>query len=116
MLNKQSDLDSRYPPSLNSLKGRRDKSNVTWFLKSKKEQKFSNARNCKLSLSILDNRKWRTFHLKEEKGKFSRDRFRFFYAFATVDVLPANNNDKNLDKNRTVQFAWLLNRCLILGK
>lgn len=33
------------------------------------------------------------------------DRFRFFYAFATVDVLPANNNDKNLDENRTVQFA-----------
>lgn len=44
------------------------------------------------------------------------ERFRFFYAFATVDVLPANNNDKNLDENRTVQFAWLLNRCLILGK
>ena len=33
------------------------------------------------------------------------DRFRFFYAIATVDVLQANNNDNNLDENRTVQFA-----------
>ena len=60
MLNKQSDLDSRYPPSLNSLKGRRDKSNVTWFLKSKKEEKNFQCKKFPLSLSIL------------EKGKFSR--------------------------------------------
>ena len=33
------------------------------------------------------------------------DRFRFFCAIATVDVLQANNNDNNLDENRTVQFA-----------
>ena len=34
------------------------------------------------------------------------DHFRFFFdAVATVDVLPANNNDKNLDENRTVHFA-----------
>ena len=42
--------------------------------------------------------------------------FDFFDAVATVDVPPANNNDKNLDENRTVHFAWLLNPCLILGK
>lgn len=42
---------------------------------------------------------------RQQKMKGGSDRFRFFYAFATVDVLPANNNDKNLDENRTVQFA-----------
>ena len=57
------------------------------------------------------------FHLKEEKGKFSWVEViisAFFDAVATVDVLPANKNDKNLDENRTVNFARLLNRCLIL--
>ena len=32
------------------------------------------------------------------------DHFRSFDAVATVNVLPANNNDKNLDENRTVNL------------
>ena len=63
--------------------------------------------------------KMKEFSSQGEKGKFSWVEviiFAFFDAVATVDVLPANNNDKYLDENRTVHFARLLNRCLILGE
>ena len=32
----------------------------------------------------------------------------------SFDVLTANNNDENLVETRTIHFAWLLNRLLVL--
>ena len=49
-----------------------DKSNVTWFLRGGGGQTNENICHCKKSRSslfFLDNRKWRTFHLKDKQGR-----------------------------------------------
>ena len=67
------------------------------------------------SLFILDNRKRRTPYLKDDDGKLLVEVIIFTLdAVATVDVLKANNNDVNLINNRTVHFARLFNRRLVL--
>ena len=68
------------------------------------------------SLFILDNIKRRTFHLKDDNGKLWVEVIivTFLEEVATVDVLTANNNDVSLVKTRTVQFARLLNRRLLV--
>ena len=69
-------------------------------------------KNCKrkkslLSLFILDNRKLRPFHFKDDNVKIWVEVIivTFLYAVATVDVLMANSNDLNLAKTRYVRFA-----------
>ena len=45
------------------------KSNVTWVLRGETCKKIFQCNKSQLSLFILDNRKWRTFHLKDDNGK-----------------------------------------------
>ena len=52
---------SRYQPSLHLLKARRDRSDVTWFLRGQTSDKSANTRNRSHVYFILDNR---TFYLK----------------------------------------------------
>ena len=50
----------RYPPSLHAFKNWWDKSNVAWFLRRQISDKICQFKKSRLSLFILDNRKWRT--------------------------------------------------------
>jgi len=61
-----------------------------------------------LSLFILDNRKRRSFHLKDDNVKIWMEVIivTFLYVVATVDVLMANSNDVNLTKPRYAHFTW----------
>ena len=52
--------NSRYPPSLHAFKNWRDKSNVAWFLRRQISDTICQFKKSRLSLFILDNRKWRT--------------------------------------------------------
>ena len=52
--------NSRYPPSLRAFKNWWDKSNVAWFLRRQISDKICQLTKSRLSLFILDNRKWRT--------------------------------------------------------
>ena len=64
---------------------------------------------------ILDNRKWATFYIKEDEGKWVEVIIvTFLNAIATVDVLTASKNNINFVKTPTVHFALLLNRCFVL--
>ena len=107
---------SRCPPSLHALRDWWDKSNVTWFLRGQTSEKNCQWKKSRLSLFILDNRKWRPFHLKDDNVKIWVEVIivTFLYAVATVDVLMANSNDVNLAKTRYVRFARLWSRCLVL--
>ena len=69
-------------------------------------------RNCKCkkwlsSLFILDDKKYRTFHVKDDYGKLWLEMpvATFLNAAATVDVLAANNNDVISVETRAVHFA-----------
>ena len=83
MLNKQSDLDSRYPPSLNSLKGRREKVKKVMspgFSKAKKNKNFPMQ---EISIKFVYSRqqKMKDFSFQGRKGQIfagGSDRFRFF--------------------------------------
>ena len=56
-------------PSLRALEDSSDKSNVTRFLRGQTSEKYCQWKKLRLSLFILDNRKWRHFHLvKREFG------------------------------------------------
>ena len=100
---------SRYPPSIHALKDWWDKSNVTWFLRGLKSEKIWQFKKLQSSLFILGNRKWRTFHLKDDNGKLWVEVIivTFLDVSATVDVLTARNNDLKLPETRTVRFARL---------
>ena len=103
-------------PSLHTLKDWWDKSNVTWFLRGQTSEKNCQWKKSRLSLFILDNRKWRPFHLKNDNVEIWVEVIivTFFYAVATVDVLMSNSNDVNLAKTRYVRFEWLWNCRLVL--
>ena len=105
---------SRCPPSLHALRDWWHKSNVMGFLRGQ----TSNCqwKKSRLSLFILDNGKWRPFHLRDDNVKTWVEVIivTFLYAVATVDVLMADSNDVNLAKTRYVRFAWLWSRCLVL--
>ena len=53
-------------PPLHTLKDWWDKSNVTWSLRGQASEKNCQWKKSRLSLFILDNRKWRPFHLKND--------------------------------------------------
>ena len=65
-----------------------DKSNVTWFLRGQTSEEKSQCKKSRSSLFILDNKKWRTFHLKDDNGKLWVEVIivTSFDAIATVDV------------------------------
>ena len=63
------DLIIRYLTSLHAFKDWWDKSNVTWFLRGQTSEKNWHWKKSRLSLFILDNRKWRPFHLKYDNVK-----------------------------------------------
>ena len=102
-------------PSLHTLKDWWDKSNVTWSLRGQTSETNCQWKKSRLSLFILNNRKWRPFHLKNDNVKIWVEVIivTFFYAVATVDVLMSNSNDVNLVKTRYVRFKWLWNRRLV---
>ena len=91
---------SRYPPSLHALKDWWDKSDVTCFLKGQTADKICQCKKSPSSLFILNNRKWRTFYLKDDNGKLWVKVIivTFLDAVTTVDVLTASYNDVNLSK------------------
>ena len=68
-------------------------------------------RNCKCkkwlsSLFILDDKKYRTFHVKDDNSKWLKMHVAtFLNAAATADVLAANNNDLISVDTRAVHFA-----------
>ena len=49
-----------YPPSLHAFKNWWDKRNVAWFLRRQISDKICQFKKSRLSLFILDNRKWRS--------------------------------------------------------
>ena len=57
---------SLYPLSLHVLEDLWDKSSVMPFLWGQTSAKIWQCKTSQLSLFALDNRKWRTFHLKDE--------------------------------------------------
>ena len=85
------------PPSLHTLKDWWENSNVTWFLRGQTNDKSCKCKKSPSSLFTLDNRKWRTFHNKDDNGKLwvAVIIVTTLDAVVTVDVLPANNNDVN---------------------
>ena len=109
-------LYSRCPPSLHALKDWWDKSNVTWFFRGQTSENNCQWKKSRLSLFILDNRKWRPFHLKDDNVKIwvEVSIVTSLCAVAIVDVLMANSNDVNRAKTRYVGFAWPWNRRLVL--
>ena len=90
--------------------------NITWFLRRQTSGKKCQWKKSRLSLFILDNRKWRPFHLKDDNVKIWVEVIivTFLYPVATLDVLMANSNDVNLAKTRYVHFAWSWNRRPVL--
>ena len=58
---------------------------------------------------VLDNKKRRHFHLKDDNVKIWVEVIivSFLHAVATVDVFMANSNDANLAKTRQVRF-WVM--------
>ena len=89
---------SRYQRSLHAHKDWWDKCNVTWFLRAQTSNKICQYKKSRLCLLILDNRKRRTFYLKDNNGKLWVDVIVviFFNAVGTVDVLTASNDDVKL--------------------
>ena len=85
---------SRYQLSLHAHKDWWDKCNVTWFFRAQTSNKICQYKKSHLHLFILDNRKRRTFYLKDNNGKSWVDVIVviFFIAVGTVDVLTASNN------------------------
>ena len=57
---------SWYPLSLHALKDLCDESNVTSFLRGQTSAKIWQCKTLWSSLFTLDNRKWKTFHLKDD--------------------------------------------------
>ena len=59
------------------------------------------------SLFILDNRKLKTFYIKDDSAKLWVEVIivTFFNAVATVDALTASNNDANFVETQTIHFA-----------
>ena len=57
---------------------------------------------------ILDNKKWRRFHFKDDDVKMWVEVIivTFLYSLATVDILMSNSDDVNLAH---VHFEWLWN-------
>ena len=98
---------SRYQRSLHAHKDWWDKCNVTWFLRAQTSNKICQYKKSRLCLLILDNRKRRTFYLKDNNGKLWVDVIVviFFNAVGTVDVLTASNDDVKLVETWTVYFA-----------
>ena len=86
-----------------------DKSSFTWFFRGQSSNKSCQCKRSRLSLFILDNKKWRIFNLKNDNGKLWAEVIivSFLDAIATVDVLTATNTDVKLVDTRTVQFARL---------
>ena len=106
---------SRCPTSLHALNDRRDKSDVTCFLRGQTTDKFFQYKKSGWSLFILDNRKRTSFYVKDNNGKLKvEDHFTCLDAVATADVLTASNNDLNFVQIQTVHFARLLNRRFFL--
>ena len=70
-------------------------------------KKIANGKKSRLSLFILDKRKLRSFHLKDDNVKIwvAVIIVTLQYAVATVDVLMANSNNVNLAKTRYVHFV-----------
>ena len=91
---------SRYQLFLHAHKDWWDKCNVTWFLRAQTSDKICQYKKSRLCLFILDNRKRRTFYLKDNNGKLWVDAIVviFFIAVGTVDILTAGNNDVKLVK------------------
>ena len=90
---------SRYPQLYTHLRDWWDKNKVTRFLRGQTSEKNCQSKKLRSSLYILDNIKWRTFHLKDGNGKlWELIIVTFLDAVATVDVLAANNNDVVLSK------------------
>ena len=86
-----------------------DKSNVTWLLMGQTSDKIRQLiQESRSSLFIKDNRKWRTFHLKDDTS----DKLRleviivtFLNEIATVAVLTESNVYVKLDKTRSVYIC-----------
>ena len=57
---------SWYPLSLHVLKDLWDNSSVTWFLRGQTSAKICQSMKSWSRLFTLENRKWKTFHLKDE--------------------------------------------------
>ena len=91
-----------------------------WFLKGQTSDKTRQYRRhieeLRVDLFIVDNRKWTTCYLKNDRGKLWMKWlfFPFLDAVATIDVPTASNNDVNLVETRTEHFAWPLNRRFVL--
>ena len=45
-----------------------DKNDVTWFLRGQRSEQICQSKLRNLSLFFLDNKKWRTFHLKDRRA------------------------------------------------
>ena len=105
-----------YPTSLHALRTDGIKSMLRGFSGGKQLKKNCQWKKSRLSLFILDNRKWKPFHLKGDDVKIWVEVFivPFLCAMATVDVFMVKSNDVNLAKTRYVHFAWLWNRRLVL--
>ena len=84
------------------------KSNVTWFLREQTSDKISQYNKSPPSLIILEDKKWRTFYIKDDNGKLWVEVIivAFLDAVGTVDVLtPAIKNDVKHVEARTVHFS-----------
>ena len=77
-----------------------DKSNFLFYSGGKQVKKICECKKSWLSLSILNNRKLRTFHLKDDNGKLWVEVIivTLLDAEATVNVLIANNDVNLLEK------------------
>ena len=69
-----------------------------WFLRKQTSEKHCQWKKLRLSLFILDNRKWRPFHLKDDNVKIWVEVIivTLQYAVATANIPMSNSNDVNL--------------------
>ena len=82
------------------------KGNVTWFLRGQTSDEISQYKKSPPSLIILEDKKWRTFYIKDNNGKWVEVIIvTFLDAVATVDVLTASKNDVTHVETRTVHFS-----------
>ena len=82
-----------------------------------KQEKNRQCKKSRSNLFTVDNRKWRTFHFKDDNGKLWVEVFivtqQEKWNFAPQKTrgsnrrLTTNNNDVNLVKTPTEHFAWL---------
>ena len=77
---------------------------------AKTRDKICQCKKSGSSLFILDNRKWRNFHLKDDNGKLYGVKViivSFLDAEGTVDVLTGSNTEVKVVETQFVHFARL---------